>query len=109
MQERKEVGIDDCIVNHLYGGYYERVYYAGMPSKDVFSIIYETAFMKDNPDSPAVSSHDPSAIIFTIEKHRQLFYPVNFKDTIKFPSRTQIQFRVECVNPTSLVALVEKN
>ena len=46
MEKEKVVGIDEPVINNNYSGFRERVYYAGMPSPESFSLIYETAYVK---------------------------------------------------------------
>ena len=46
MPEEKNIEVGKVIVNNIFSGYNERVYYAGMPSGDSFSLIFQTAIVK---------------------------------------------------------------
>jgi hypothetical protein len=109
MENKKTtVEIDGCIINNIYSGFVERVYYAGMPSKDVFSIIFESSNVKENPDYNGISSHDRASSIWEVEEQRQLFFPVDYDKEISFPSRTSCKFKVEKVSPRELTAIITK-
>ena len=74
MDEEKTVGIDGCVINNIYSGFYERVFYAGMPSPESFSLIYETAYVRENPDSRSIVPHASDALIKNVQDRRQLFF-----------------------------------
>jgi len=108
MSEEITVGIGGCVINHVYSGYRERVYYAGMPSSQAFSLIYETARVRDDPTSQSIVSHDSANFIVQVEERRQLFFPLDTREMIEFASRRSIKFEVKEVTPKTLTAIVHE-
>ena len=39
---KKVVGINEVVAKNQYSGYYEQVVFAGVPSENTFSLIYES-------------------------------------------------------------------
>jgi|WetSurMetagenome_2_1015567.scaffolds.fasta_scaffold372484_2 hypothetical protein len=97
MEKEVKAGINGCIVNNLYmDGFAERVYYAGMPSKDAFSLIFEEVEFEEHNE-------------YKIKDQKQLYFPIDYNEEISFPStREPCKFRVQKVSPTSLSAIVIK-
>ena len=91
----KEVtaGIGGLILRNSYGGYYEAVVFAGMPSKDAFSIVYQTAYVEPNPKCKSVAPHACDGSIENVQTRIQLFYPMDTKK-ISLPGRKKIEFQV---------------
>lgn len=107
MKNTKIIMVGEPIINNIYSGYSETAYYAGMPSRDSFSIIYETAYARDNPDSASVDNHSQNSSIRHIQKHMQLFFPLDTKN-IEFPSRTFCRFQIERVTSNVLIAIIDE-
>lgn len=91
------ISIGRCIISNMYSGFNERVIYAGMPSKDSFSVIYKTAHVREDPSGGSIEN---------VEIQLQLFYPINHKKEIRFPSRTSCKFKVKKISPESLTAII---
>ncbi len=107
MGEQKKVEIGGVIIGNIYSGYYERVYYAGMPSPDSFSLVYETAYVRENPDSHSIFTHACDELIKNVQDRIQLFFPIDTK-SVEFPSRSSCRFDVKEVSPKSLTAIIDE-
>lgn len=101
--------VGGCIINNLYlDGSSERAYYAGILSKGVFSIIWETSYTKENPN---LSSFDPyllRASAWKVEKQKEFSFQMGHNGKISFPGRKSAEFVVKEVSPKSLTAFIRR-
>lgn len=95
--KEKKAGIGGVVVSNIYSGFYERVYFAGMPSEDSFSLVYQTAYTQPKCNDS----------VENVQERLQLFYPLDTKE-VEFPGRKPFKIKIENVTPTELTALVDK-
>lgn len=105
--KEKKAGIGGVVASNIYSGFYERVYFAGMPSEDSFSLVYQTAYVHKNPNSKSNVPHACNASVENVQERLQLFYPLDTKE-VEFPGRKPLKIKIENVTPTELTALVDK-